>query len=208
MNALLKRYCQVADVIAESFGPRCEAVVHDLSQPESSVVYVANGCVTGRTVGQSFDHLIRQVLMNKNFHEDRAINYIFETPDHRKIRSSSLLIRDGTGEVIGMLCINVDISGWLKLQEEIGMLTSPQTVQDREEVTPDVMTIIDELIRKIVGSQDVKNLTRKKCVELVRFMDEKGVFLVRGTVEKVAEIMDVTKVTVYSYLDEARGKRR
>ena len=39
-------------------------------------------------------------------------------------------------------------------------------------------------------------------------MDEKGIFLVKGTVEKVAEIMGVTKVTVYSYLDEAKGKRR
>ena len=211
MDAVFKRYCQIADVVAETFGPRCEAVVHDLSQPENSVVYVANGNVTGRAVGQSFDHLVRQVLMNKDFKEDRAVNYMFETPDHRTLRSTSLLRRDEEGNLAGMLCINVDISGWLRLQEEIGLFTAPRPSPSpscQEEVAPDVMTMIDDLIWKIVGSQDVKNLTRKKCVELVRFMDEKGIFLVKGTVEKVAEIMGVTKVTVYSYLDEAKGKRR
>lgn len=211
MNAVLKRYCRIADVIAETFGPRCEAVVHDLSQPESSVVYVANGSVTGREAGQSFDHLVREVLMNKDFREDRAVNYMFETADHRKIKSSSLLIRDEEGNIAGMLCINLDISCWLKIQEDINFFTNlelPHPLPCPREVAPDVMTIIDELIRKIIGSQDVKNLTRKKCVELVRFMDEKGIFLVKGTVEKVAEMMGVTKVTVYSYLDEAKGKRR
>lgn len=212
MHTLLQRYCQIADVIAGTFGPRCEAVVHDLSQPESSVVYVANGSVTDRAVGQSFDHLIRQVLMNKKFKNDRAINYLFEMPDHRKIRSSSMLIRDEEDKIVGMLCINYDISGWVQMQEELVRMLNLEPAeippQGEEEVTPDVMTIIDDLIRKIVGNQDVKNLTRKKCVELVRFMDEKGVFLVKGTVDKVAEIMGVTKVTIYSYLDEAKGKKR
>lgn len=47
----------------------------------------------------------------------------------------------------------------------------------------------------------------RRCVELVKFMDEKGVFLVKGAIEKVAGIMGVSKVTIYSYLDEAKGKR-
>lgn len=212
MHALLERYCRVADVIADSFGSRCEVVVHDLQQPENSVVYVANGAVTGRVVGQSFDHLIRQVLLNKKYKDDRAVNYVFEMPDHRKIRSSSLMIRDDDGEVMGMLCINFDISSYVMMQEELNRLMNLESMDMEpdveEDVAQDVITVIDDLIMKIIGNQDVKNLTRKKCVELVRFMDEKGIFLVKGSVDKVAEIMGVTKVTIYSYLDEAKGKKR
>ena len=64
MNSILKTYFPVADMIAGTFGNSCEVVVHDLSKPESSVVHVANGSVTGRQVGQSFDHLVRQVLLS------------------------------------------------------------------------------------------------------------------------------------------------
>ena len=38
-------------------------------------------------------------------------------------------------------------------------------------------------------------------------MDEKDVFLMKGSIEKAAEKLGVNKVTIYSYLDEARGKR-
>ena len=50
-------------------------------------------------------------------------------------------------------------------------------------------------------------MTRKKAVEIVKFMDEKGNFLVKGAIDQVAARMGVSKVTVYSYLDEAKGKK-
>lgn len=209
MNPLLKTYFPLADIIAGTFGNSCEVVVHDLSQPESSAVYVANGQVTGRQVGQSFDHLVRQVLLNKNFKDDRVTNYLFETQDGKKIKSSSALIRDEAGEVIGMICINCDITASRIMQEQ---LTSFLCIRDQEpvaekDVDQDVMAVIDELILKIIGTTDVKNLTRKKSVEIVKFMDEKGIFLVKGAIDKVAALMGVSRVTIYSYLDEAKGRR-
>mgnify|MGYP000379472997 FL=1 len=69
MNEALRAYFPVADMIAATFGPCCEAAIHDFSQPETSVVHVA-GQVTGRKVGQSFDHLIKNVLLSKDFQND------------------------------------------------------------------------------------------------------------------------------------------
>ena len=108
MNEALRAYFPVADMIAATFGPCCEAAIHDFSQPETSVVHVA-GQVTGRKVGQSFDHLIKNVLLSKDFQNDQSNNYVFQTPDGRTIKSSSVLLRDG-GHVIGMLCINYDLT--------------------------------------------------------------------------------------------------
>lgn len=209
MNPILKTYYPLADIIAGTFGNNCEVVVHDLSQPESSVVYVANGDVTGRQIGQSFDHLVRQVLLNKDFKNDRVINYIFEAPNGKKIKSSSSLIRDSEGAVIGMLCINCDITIHQLMQIQLNsfLCTGVEEPVTEKDVDQDVMAVIDELIMKIVGNADVKNLARKKSVEIIKFMDEKGIFLVKGAVDKVAAIMGVSKVTIYSYLDEAKGKR-
>lgn len=209
MNPLLKTYFPVADMIAETFGGDCEVVIHDLEQPDSSVVYVANGNVTNRQKGQSFDHLVRNVLLSKNFKDDRLTNYMFETNDGKKIKSSSVLIRDADKEVIGMLCINYDITDYIQAQSKLNRFLCVETAAQEEEkaVGQDVMAVIDELILNIVGTSDVKNLTRKRSVEIIKFMEDKGIFLVKGAVDKVAALMGVSKVTIYSYLDEAKGKR-
>lgn len=210
MHPILKSFFPVADIIAETFGKSCEVVVHDLSQPESSAVYVANGTVTNRQVGQSFDHLVRQVLLNKNFKNDRVSNYIFQTPDGKNIKSSSALIRDEQDDVIGLICINYDLSTYQIMQREIDSMLScsgrtlPAQAPVDEPIDHDIQTILDSLIQKIIGSADPKDLSRKKCIELVRFMDEKGIFLVKGAVDQVARLMGISKVTVYSYLNEAQ----
>ncbi|WP_019134736.1 helix-turn-helix transcriptional regulator [Kallipyga massiliensis] len=209
MNSIIESYFPVADMIAETFGKNCEAVVHDLTHPDSSVVYVANGHVTNRRPGQSFDHLVRQVLLNKNFQNDRTCNYVFELDDGRKIKSSSVLIRDEKKDVVGMLCVNYDITQLLSTEKYIeNFLCIKQDQSDYpSDVEQDVMTVIDDLIMNIVGPRDIKNQSRKKNVEIVKFMDEKGIFLVKGAIDKVADLMGVSTVTIYSYLDEAKGKR-
>ena len=48
---------------------------------------------------------------------------------------------------------------------------------------------------------------RQFAEDLRAFMDEKGIFLVKGAIDKVAARLGVSKVTIYSYLDEAKGRR-
>lgn len=213
MNKELEKYFVIADTIQETNGDTCEVIIHDLTEPESSVVHVANGVVTGRKAGQSFDHLVKQVLLNKDFKNDHLSNYFFKTTDEKAIKSSSALIRNQDGEVIGMICINIDITmlqsvntmlmNYLKVDLE----TDRNLGSGEQDVPQDVMAVIDKLIMSVIGTTDTRGLSRSKCVELVRFMDEKGIFLVKGAMDKVAELMGVSRVTIYSYLDEARGKK-
>ena len=209
----LKPYIPIADMIPETFGKNCEAVLHDLSHPEDSVVYVANS-ITGRAEGQSFNHLVRNVLLSPDFQGDRVSNYRFYIfdPDasagKRVIKSSSVLIRNDSGETIGMLCVNCDITEMLRVQDILASYTAEDKDEEPQNTPPqDVMTVIDGIIHSVIGSGEAKHLTRKRCVEIVKFMDEKGIFLVKGAIEKVADLMGVSKVTVYSYLDEVKGKR-
>lgn len=213
MNSILKAYIPVANIIVKTFGKNCEVVLHDLTQPKKSVVYAVNVDVTGRRIGQSFDHLVKMVLLNKDFKDDYVVNYFFETSDGKKIKSSSALIRNGEGEVIGMLCINYDLTLSNLLQEELsgflgGLSETDETKESEErDLNQDVISIIDNLIDKIIKDTDVSLLTRKDSLEIIRFMDEKGIFLVKGSMDKVANYMGVSKVTIYSYLDTVRGKR-
>ena len=210
MHVLLKSLIPIAETIGKTFGNRCEVVLHDLTIPEKSVVYTVNGDVTGRREGQTFDRLVRSVLLNKNFTRDYAVNYTFETEDGRRIKSSSSLVRDEAGEVVGVFCVNYDITFMKTLHDELELFLPMQ--EDSSVICPemaadqDVTTVVDTLIDNIVSGRKKQGLTKQDNLEMIRFMDDKGIFLVKGAIDKVAACMGLSKVTIYGSLDTVRGK--
>ena len=206
----LQQFVPTAKMIASTFGNNCEAVLHDLSVPQHSVVFVCNNTVTGRTIGQSFDHLIKDVLLSANLSDDYRSNYTFITEDGKKIKSSTSLIRNAQGRVIGALCINYDITMFESLQNtmEEFLAISPTAGGARDNVVSSVSQVLDDLIGSILNSVEVDKMTKRERLEIISFMEEKGVFLVKGSVEKVAAEMNISSVTVYGYLDEVRKNHR
>lgn len=206
MNAELKKYIPIANMIAKTFGRQCEVVIHDLSIPQNSVVYTLNNHVTGRQIGQSFEHLVKEVLLSKNFDGDCTANYMTVIKDGREIKSSTTLLRDSGGKPIGALCINVDVKPLKDAMSFLGDLLNVEQAKPEVEVEPfsNVMEIVDDLIDKIIDQDNVDNLKRKDKLDLIQFMDDKGVFLIKGAIDKVAERLNISKVTVYSYLDEIK----
>ena len=210
MRPIFLPYVSIADMLTQTFGSDCEVVLHDLNDPEHSIVYVSNGTVTGRRPGDSFDQLVRQVILSDGRKDDYAANYYFTAPNGKRIRSSTVFIRDADGRLEGALCINLDTT---RLTQQIAYLQSllPQP-REPEPEPPEPQTgaehvavMIENLMDRIIG--DEPPLTREARLEKIRFMDSKGIFLMKGSIEKAAEKLGVNKVTIYSYLDEVRGKR-
>ncbi|WP_321015680.1 helix-turn-helix transcriptional regulator [Hungatella effluvii] len=192
MNDYVKKYVALADMLVETFGPDCEVVLHDLTDPQHSVVYIANGQVTGRMIGESFDVLVKEVMLSPKLKESYVANYYFTAKNGRLIRSSTMLIRDDDGKVQGALCINCDTTRLAKEMEYLqNFLPKPDNMDNMtaNADTADIQKLVADLIEKI------------------KFMDSRGIFMMKGSIDLVAEKMEVNKVTIYSYLDEARGKR-
>lgn len=209
MTKFIEKYIPMADMIAETFGSECEVVLHDLTDPQHSVSYVANNTVTGRTVGDSFDVLVKEVMMSPKLRESYVANYFFTAKNGKLIRSSTMLLRDDGGRVQGALCINLDTT---RVSDQIRYLQSFMPRQEVQEPalpggSENVRNLVSDLVENIMGNSDPTQMNREEKVERIRFMDSRGIFLMKGAVELVAEKMQVNKVTVYSYLDEARGKR-
>jgi predicted transcriptional regulator YheO len=49
-------------------------------------------------------------------------------------------------------------------------------------------------------------MSRTEKQKLVRFLDDRGAFSLRKSVERVADILGVSRFTVYNYLDAVREK--
>lgn len=209
MNPMLENYIPVAKLIAQTFGSHCEIILHDFSRPQNSVVYTENNVVTNRTVGESFtEYFVKEVLLSRKFNNDCCANYIMEGKDGKKIKSSTALIRDLNDKVIGALCVNIDLTQISQFMEELGSLIGlPEAItpsQDEVEVVPSIQEIVDDIIDKTIGDQDVDSMSRDQKIALIRFMNDKQIFAIKGALDKVADRMNISKVTVYSYLDEIK----
>ena len=212
MNPILENYIAVANMIADTFGDHCEVILHDFSIPQNSVVYTRNNIVTNRQVGQSFtEYFVKEVLLSRKFRDDVSANYIMKGAEGQTIKSSTVLIRDQAGKVIGSLCVNLDITYMKGVIEQFHSMMGIEepTEETEEEVTvlPNIQEIVDDIIEHTIGDQKMEELSRDQKIELMRFMDDKGLFLIKGAADKVAERMNISKVTVYSYLDEVRKSK-
>ncbi len=202
----LENYIPTAHLIAETFGNNCEVVLHDLTDPAYSVVYTVNNNVTGREVGQSFNHMISDVLLSKNFNNDYVTNYANHGVEGKIIKSSTALIRDNNDTVIGALCVNFDITDFTNHISNLNDFIYVRETIREEKPLKNVMDITYELINKIIENTDINNLNRKEKIDIIKFMNEKDIFLVKGAIDKVAEKLNISKVTVYSYLDEIKNQ--
>jgi len=217
LHPMLKILMPLVDALGELFGPECEVVLHDLSKPKNSVIKIANGEISGRKIGDTIRDLILTVLRSKDFTKDRLVNYLTKTNDGKLLKSSTTILRDESGDIIGAICINYDIGRFImaqKLLTDFCQTTdlnelSHNKVDDSEEVGEDVIHILKQLINKTIMQmgKPVSVMVKEDKLEVVRFLDEKGVFLIKGAVEFLANELKISRYTVYSYLDLIRSNK-
>jgi len=212
INPLIEKFIPVAEMIAKTFGKHCEVIIHDFSNPQNSVIYTCNNTVTNRQVGESFtEYFIKEVLLSRKFHDDCSANYMMKGNNGQIIKSSTALIRNSEGKVMGAMCVNIDITCMTNVMNQFSEMFGVEdtfTNTDNEvEVVPHIKEIVDDIIDKTIGDQDVNNMSREKRIELIRFMNSKGIFLIKGSTDKVADRMNISRVTVYGYLDEIKKEK-
>lgn len=212
MVPTIKKFFPIANMIADTFGSHCEVIIHDFSNPQNSVVFTRNNIVTSRQVGDSFtEYFVKEVLLSRKFLDDRSANYMMKGENDKVIKSSTALIRDDNDKVIGALCVNIDVTYMSQVMsqftEMIGVEAETPDTENEIDVVPHIKEIVDDIIDKTIGDQDVNSMSRDAKIELIRFMQSKGLFLIKGATDKVAERMNISRVTVYGYLDEIRKKK-
>jgi len=118
-------YLPLMDFLAELLGPRTEVVLHDTSDLDRSIVALTNGHVSGRTVGGPATDLVLKVLQNhEHDDQDYLANYLAESRTGGAFRSSTFFIRDAGGEVVGMLCVNIDDEPLTRARDLLDAITA------------------------------------------------------------------------------------
>ena len=223
-------YLGMLGFLSELLGPATEIVLHDTSDLSRSIVALANGQITGRSVGGPATDLVLKILQNREYLErDFLANYLAESSMGGTFRSSTLFIRDARSEVIGMLCLNIDDGDLIKARDLLSMLTSTTGLlkstgepadgggsgADRapaeaplptERLSPNVDDLTLASVARIVAAQPVEpqRMTQDEKVSVVRDLERAGVFLLKGAVAQVANALSISEPTVYRYVKQVR----
>lgn len=207
----------VADLIAAQFGPGTEVVIHDFtSDIDHTIVYIVNGHVTGRRVGDGPTQAFLRYMKHQGSSLDK-IRYVTHTSAGRMIRSSTMNFFDEDGLLNSAMCINQDITDLVTLENAVKGMSSNNyfetnqlsTDNDFESPSPSIHGLMDTLIAEglaLIGMPPDK-MNKEAKIRLIRFLDERGVFMIQKSGQAVCELLGISKFTLYNYLEEARGKK-
>lgn len=205
VNQLICALSPLMQTVAATFGHNCEVVIHDLTQPESSVIAIVNGHVTGRKVGDPITDFGLSMLRDRD-HGDDPVTYSNRTRDGRILRCSSTFIRDERGKVIGAVCVNFDITDLVSAKCALDPLTS--FCEERSErYYSDVEGLVNSLLDEAQShfGKPLSLMKRADRLRVIEDLDAKGCFVIRGAVPVVANRLRVSRMTVYNYLAEVRA---
>jgi predicted transcriptional regulator YheO len=210
---LIAVFSDVVQLIGQALPSSSEVVLHDLSRLPNSIVAV-HGDVTGRRVGDPATDLLLEEAMTG--FETQHLGYETVLPDGRRLSSSTMIIRDVAGAPVAALCINTDVSSWVAVRRIAeSMLGSavpsgpaepagPGPVESPEVFVRDVDELAAHLIHQSIADAalPVEQMKKEHKIEVVRRLKARGMFLLRDAVEMIAESLQVSRFTIYNYLNE------
>lgn len=198
MTAILNCFVAIADAIALLARPHVEVVIHDLAS--NTVFHVAGG-FSNRKVGLSS---LTELEGIGSLDGDVLGPYPKTNRDGRSLKSITAVLRDEAGEPVGLLCINVDVSALARLAAEIEAFL-PQTELHRQ---PSALFDSDwrEAVNTIVGEFCRERQTAPGRLlpperdALLAQLGDRGIFSVRNAVPYVADVLQVSRATLYNSL--------
>lgn len=187
------------------------------------MIAIANGHISGRGVGSS---VLEGPQNDKGFAAATRIkskegavhsiveDYVTVTAYGRELRSASAIFRDASGEPFATLCLNADLSGfqaahgWLsQMLKPMVSVAAPSVPAAPAESQMD--TLMQEIISEAVGpGGSAEAMKREEKIEAVGAMQRRGLFIVKGGVERAAAALGVSCFTVYNYMEQLRRREQ
>ena len=207
---ILDIYTNLVPFLSRVLGAGCEIVIHDISNPEHSIIAIGNG-VSGRTVGDPMTDLARE--MQRQYAQGSGAESVLDYKGRTKsgdFLSSTYFIRNGE-RLIGLMCVNKELACAQELNHALHSLlerfnlTAPPEDALSEDLSSPFSDIVHSRIADIIGRESISpaHMTRQEKIRVVHRMDEDGVLMMKGAVAEAARQLSVSVPTIYRYLNQS-----
>lgn len=190
---------RLASNITKQFGRNCEVAIHEFKGEDLVITHIENGYVTGRQVGDLSTNEFLDEFFEKDFMRNPV--YHMKSKDGRELLSSTTYIQDGD-KITGFVCINYDISELQGLVRSLDWAIEDNSLRDLSDVN-EVLEYHLNACEQLIGKSP-ENMDRADKFKAVEYLESKHVFLITKSSVRVCEFLNITKYSLYTFLDEIR----
>lgn len=201
---ILNSYRSFLDGLADYLGTGFEYVLHSLEDFENSVIKIINGHHTGRKLGAPITDLALNML-NKIQDEnlDGYISYESKNSKGNLLYSTTISVYGEKHRIIGLICINFHTdTPWSETFPMFKMFDKNSQNLLNENFAVDVDALIEqvytEAYHQVMADDSISANFKNK--EIINLLYNQGIFRMKDSVVKVANVMNVSKNTVYMHL--------
>ncbi|MEK5298440.1 helix-turn-helix transcriptional regulator [Bacillus sp. FSL R5-0659] len=203
-RAILESYKMMIEGLANYLGSGYEFVLHSLENLNESVVKIINGHHTGRQIGAPVTDLALSMLSKLQRDGEKGyISYNVKNKKGEPLKATTILIKGDNNKNIGLLCINFYLN--TPLSELISNLSnssdSAETYASEtfvENVEELISQAVSQVQKEVEMDESVSHLLKNKVI--VTMLYHQGIFQFKDAVVKIANILGISKNTVYMHL--------
>lgn len=217
----LEQYIQSVQMLGSQFGDSCQAVLYAIegTQPQLRGSLIAvSGTTTGAKLGDPLPAFLLEHIQAQGY--ENAYGFINKSFQGLVLRTSIQFVFSRNQEVAGCLCIHHNIVHIKMIISFLEELTRSSSLEDEDEwgnkqtageksfrasnIQGFLDSVLSELIAERVGDGNFSMLEKIDKLALITELDQRGVFLVKGAVNLIAKRLNMSKFSIYNYLDEIR----
>ncbi|HEY3209312.1 MAG TPA: helix-turn-helix domain-containing protein [Actinomycetota bacterium] len=140
----------------------------------------------------------------------RSPQAVINEPAEKGTRVSILSLPSSNGEPDFAVALEVDTAGLSRAARLLASMADP----DGGSIPPGPEPHVGEALNRMIASAaahvgvPVSEMSRSQKQQVVRYLDDRGAFLIKKAVEQVAGELGVSRFTIYNYLEEEPHGRR
>ena len=194
----------LAEGIAETFGPSCETLIHDLSVPEHPILKICNNGVSGRDVGSTediyggeFDADVERPHIESDY-----VNHLAITKKGKKVKTSTWVL-EGENFRYGF-GINYDFTAMEAMSKVLESFMRVNSDLDEAIIDDNRCDQLEAMVRACIESSGKKaeDMAKQDRLEVIRRLKDMNAFRFQKAVPFVANELGVSRYSVYKYLNE------
>lgn len=215
MHSVLETYIPLVEFLGRSLGESYEVFLVDLQDPAHPIVAIENGQNSGRNVGSLMrDETVKYFEEKSKDDPDFILRQQAVGVNGTRYVSSTKIIRDEEGELVGALLINFNMEPIIHMMDLLEAFGSESknlqqvdvnSVMFAGEVLPDRVVSLQSLYKHVMNQVNKDETDKTKLRQkIINALYLEGAFDLKGAVPYYAGQMKISEPSVYRYLQKAK----